>query len=57
MTCDWPGCEYSTFVHKYMNEHKMRRHTQEKNYVCVWPDCEKMFVQQIDSFVGHSIKR
>ncbi|CAG2108516.1 unnamed protein product [Medioppia subpectinata] len=46
--CDWPGCEWTG---ANSLKHKLR-HTGEKRFPCLWPECGKRF-GRIDYFKRH----
>ena len=45
--CPVPGCG-STFTRRFNLRGHLRSHTEERPYVCSWPNCQKGFARQHD---------
>ena len=55
LSCDWPGCDYTTQQTIVLKHHKYI-HTGERPYKCTWPKCNKRyansFIAVIDWFLS-----
>ena len=48
LSCEWPGCDYTTQQAITLKHHKYV-HTGERPYKCTWPNCNKRYA---NSFIG-----
>ena len=42
LSCDWPGCDYTTKLKHNLANHKLV-HSEDKKHPCDWPGCSKQF--------------